>query len=374
MPVTYEPLDVNTDTTTTKTILHEVIPLTGTIISGTYNDENIKNFTHGMFQSVYDYPFLSSSANHIFDLTTAFDESSPLSGAVPHTQQAKRINIYNQFSQILLGYKDGTSTVEIFESDLDVTEDTAGRLMKEVFIVPFSRLTTKDQIKKGTFSMKLGTGSFLNPFSNNNADSILMLQDLSASDQGGTSPHVGGDYGLLFASSGSMTIDNGTANGAASDKAVGVLFYQAGIAVISSSVFNPSMVPADDFLVAVGGTAALSQSFSQALTGSSISASCDGLRNRIADISFNNSTEINSTIYFCRMPVNKFNYSSNPTYVDSTTGQIKVKNVASDLPIAYVASIGLYNTRNELLAVAKLSEPLKKTPQNELTIRVRLDY
>tara|TARA_Y100001937_G_scaffold64130_1_gene87767 strand:+ start:511 stop:1635 length:1125 start_codon:yes stop_codon:yes gene_type:complete len=374
MPVTYEPLDVNTDTTTTKTILHEVIPLTGTIISGTYNDENIKNFTHGMFQSVYDYPFLSSSANHIFDLTTAFDESSPLSGAVPHTQQAKRINIYNQFSQILLGYKDGTSTVEIFESDLDVTEDTAGRLMKEVFIVPFSRLTTKDQIKKGTFSMKLGTGSFLNPFSNNNADSILMLQDLSASDQGGTSPHVGGDYGLLFASSGSMTIDNGTANGAASDKAVGVLFYQAGIAVISSSVFNKSMVPNDDFLVAVGGTAALSQSFSQALTGSSISASCDGLRNRIGDISFNNSTEINSTIYFCRMPVNKFNYSSNPTYVDSTTGQIKVKNVASDLPIAYVASIGLYNTRNELLAVAKLSEPLKKTPQNELTIRVRLDY
>ncbi len=374
MPVTYEPLDVNTDTTTTKTILHEVIPLTGTIISGTYNDENIKNFTHGMFQSVYDYPFLSSSANHIFDLTTAFDESSPLSGAVPHTQQAKRINIYNQFSQILLGYKDGTSTVEIFESDLDVTEDTAGRLMKEVFIVPFSRLTTKDQIKKGTFSMKLGTGSFLNPFSNNNADSILMLQDLSASDQGGTSPHVGGDYGLLFASSGSMTIDNGTANGAASDKAVGVLFYQAGIAVVSSSVFNKSMVPDDDFLVAVGGTAALSQSFSQALTGSSISASCDGLRNRIGDISFNNSTEINSTIYFCRMPVNKFNYSSNPTYVDSTTGQIKVKNVASDLPIAYVASIGLYNTRNELLAVAKLSEPLKKTPQNELTIRVRLDY
>ena len=374
MPVTYEPLDVNTDTTTTKTILHEVIPLTGTIISGTYNDENIKNFTHGMFQSVYDYPFLSSSANHIFDLTTAFDESSPLSGAVPHTQQAKRINIYNQFSQILLGYKDGTSTVEIFESDLDVTDDTAGRLMKEVFIVPFSRLTTKDQIKKGTFSMKLGTGSFLNPFSSNSADSILMLQDLSASDQGGTSPHVGGNYGLLFASSGSMTIDNGTANGAASDKAVGVLFYQAGIAVISSSVFNKSMVPDDDFLVAVGGTAALSQSFSQALTGSSISASCDGLRNRIGDISFNNSTEINSTIYFCRMPVNKFNYSSNPTYVDSTTGQIKVKNVASDLPIAYVASIGLYNTRNELLAVAKLSEPLKKTPQNELTIRVRLDY
>ena len=38
MPVSYEPLNVNTDVTTTKTILHEVIPLTGSIVSGTYNE------------------------------------------------------------------------------------------------------------------------------------------------------------------------------------------------------------------------------------------------------------------------------------------------------------------------------------------------
>ena len=72
------------------------------------------------------------------------------------------------------------------------------------------------------------------------------------------------------------------------------------------------------------------------------------------------------------MPVNKFNYSANPTYVSGS--KIQVKNNASDLPVAYATTVGLYNARNELLAVAKLSEPLKKTPQNELTIRVRLDY
>ena len=60
------------DVTTTRTLLHEAIPLTGTILSGTYEDENIKNFTHGMFQSVYDYPYLSSSANHIFDITACY--------------------------------------------------------------------------------------------------------------------------------------------------------------------------------------------------------------------------------------------------------------------------------------------------------------
>jgi hypothetical protein len=54
--------------------------------------------------------------------------------------------------------------------------------------------------------------------------------------------------------------------------------------------------------------------------------------------------------------------------------KIRVKNIASDNPVAYVTTVGLYNSQNELLAVAKLSEPLKKSVDNELTIRVRLDY
>ena len=73
----YKTID-NNDITNTRTLLHEAIPITGTIVSGTYNlaatlgfgnETNIKNYAHGMFQSVYDYPYLSSSANHIFDLT-----------------------------------------------------------------------------------------------------------------------------------------------------------------------------------------------------------------------------------------------------------------------------------------------------------------
>ena len=80
MPKNYQLLNPNTDRTTTKTLLHEAIPLTGAIVSGTYgtfpNGGNIKNYTHGMFQSVYDYPYLSSSANHIFDITMGYDEGS----------------------------------------------------------------------------------------------------------------------------------------------------------------------------------------------------------------------------------------------------------------------------------------------------------
>ena len=105
---------------------------------------------------------------------------------------------------------------------------------------------------------------------------------------------------------------------------------------------------------------------------SSISGNCDALRHRIYSLSYNNTTEINSTIYFCRVPHNKYNYSSNPTY--TTNSKINVKNVASDQPRAYITTIGLYNSANELMGVAKLSEPLLKDPTNEITLRVRLDY
>jgi len=100
MPNQYQPFNLNTDITSTKTLLHEALPLTGTIYkfgTGSYIDENIKNFSHGQFQSVYDYPYLSSSANHIFDLTLGYDETSILSSSTS-IQNSKKINMYNQMT------------------------------------------------------------------------------------------------------------------------------------------------------------------------------------------------------------------------------------------------------------------------------------
>ena len=98
----------------------------------------------------------------------------------------------------------------------------------------------------------------------------------------------------------------------------------------------------------------------------------NGFRNRIYNISFNNTTELNSSIYFCRANHNEFNYSSSPTYLSAS--KIFVKENALDTPVSYITTVGLYSADSELLAVAKLSEPLKKDPTNEITLRVRLDY
>ena len=103
---------MNNDVVTTRTMLHEAIPITGTLISGTYgtyqSEENVRNYAHGMFQTVYDYPYLSSSANHIFDITVGYHSSSAIQDSA-NIQDSKKINIYNQFAQILVGYDTGSN-------------------------------------------------------------------------------------------------------------------------------------------------------------------------------------------------------------------------------------------------------------------------
>ena len=127
---------LNDDVVSTRTLLHEAIPLTGTIVSGTYTgDSNIKNYAHGMFQSVYDYPYLSSSANHVFDITVGLSPQSNLSQSSPlgESQQPKKINIYNQMAQMLVGYKED-GTIREFDQDGDLS---GGTKLREVVFVNF---------------------------------------------------------------------------------------------------------------------------------------------------------------------------------------------------------------------------------------------
>jgi len=77
-------------------------------------------------------------------------------------------------------------------------------------------------------------------------------------------------------------------------------------------------------------------------------------------------------VYFCRLNHGEFNCSSNSSYTDAD-GKIVVKDLPSQLPKAYVTTIGLYSADNELLAVAKTSQALEKSPKNEIVIQVRLD-
>jgi len=355
---------LNNDIKSTRTLLHEAIPITGSIVSGTYgtfpNGGNIKNYAHGMFQSIYDYPYLSSSANHIFDLTVGFSADSALSKSNPalNVQQTKKINMYNQMAAVLMGY-DTEGSVIRFDADGDLSVASSTDKMNECIFVNFARLLQKDEIKKGSFSMQVG-GAVSYPVANSD---LLTFTDTGAQTDYRINS-AAGEFAILTCSIGGAFVDGGITK-------AGLIFYQAGVIVLTSSIFQGgstgSLAGDVDFLGDAGAT-----TISGALTGTNISGCCDSFRHRIEDVAFNNTTELNSTIHFCRINSSDYNYSSNPSYLSSS--QIFVKNSQMDAPVSFMTTVGLYSADNELLAVAKLSEPLKKDPTNEMIVRVRLDY
>ena len=361
------------DVATTRTLLHEAIPITASIVSGTYNDENIKYFAHGMYEAVYDYPYLSSSANHIFDITLGYSADCDFSSAtrvihdsadtVASEQNAKKLNIYNQMAQVLVGY-DVSGSIQEF--DFSGSTAPSGEKMKSAYFINFSRLLSKDEIKKDSFRLKFFSfynhdGAF-DPDARD-VDSRITIGDYGAQTTYKTNSPAG-EYALLYTSSQDIGTDPNNA-------VMGHLYYQAGIAVLGT-VMIAGFAPTSDKDGAANFTS-ITASAGALIKSGTIDQAANAFRFALDYISFNNTTELNSSIYFCRANNTEFNYSSNPTYLSQSQIVVKGNNAMAN-PVSYVTSVGLYSPDNELLAVAKLSEPLKKSPSNELTLRVRLDY
>ena len=89
-----------------------------------------------------------------------------------------------------------------------------------------------------------------------------------------------------------------------------------------------------------------------------------------------NVKRVSTNHYFVRVPSNHANYTSNPTYIVDTgdqRGRILYECFVEN-PVTYVTTVGLYNSSKELLAVAKLSKPVKKTPQTDILVKIRLNW
>lgn len=364
------------DVASTKTLIYESIPVTGTLISSSvYLDSNIKTYsqTHGMFQTVYDYPVLSASANSLFSITSGRSNYGG-STVTSSVQDTAKKTIYNQFSKVLLPL-DSSGGILRFDNNGTNAE---GTYLDNLYFLNFSRLLVKDEIKKGSFSIVIGGGAIATPFTGK-----ITIADFSGSVNSLPDSPTG-DIGFLYPSAISGLAP---ASGLAlpSNTPVGLIFYQAGIVALSPYI----LVASSSTLPTVGNSTFNSNTLgllSTALTVSgstgkigdvfvsgTIDTAANILRSRIENIQFNNTTELNSTIYFCRLHNNEFNYSSNPTYLSGSEIRVKAGNPLN-APVSYFTSVGLYSPDDQLLAVAKLSEPLRKSPSEELILRVRLDY
>jgi len=112
-----------------------------------------------------------------------------------------------------------------------------------------------------------------------------------------------------------------------------------------------------------------------------LSANTDGLNpeklfsslSQGSSFTLNSEETISSDFIFIRSRNSEFNYSENPSFIKGSTGEV-VYDYFIDNPQVYPTTVGLYNDQQELLAVAKLSKPIKKDKKSELNIRVKLDY
>ena len=77
--------------------------------------------------------------------------------------------------------------------------------------------------------------------------------------------------------------------------------------------------------------------------------------------------------YFCRIRAEEYNFSSNHTFVSGSKNKIRAADMHGN-PTTFITGVGLYNSAGQLLAIAKLSKPLKKTFASEATIKVKLTY
>jgi len=79
------------------------------------------------------------------------------------------------------------------------------------------------------------------------------------------------------------------------------------------------------------------------------------------------------SIFFCRALNDEFNYSNNPTYVNSD-GSIKQSVLDLGEGLSYISTVGIYDDENNLLAVANINPVEKKDFENECLFKVAITY
>jgi hypothetical protein len=124
----------------------------------------------------------------------------------------------------------------------------------------------------------------------------------------------------------------------------------------------------------------------------SLNRGLDGNPNNGAFMQARSTEFIPAQQIFVRVKNQEFNYTNNPTFVftrkeakelaansegtqtaSDIEGRVRYEDFFSD-PKTYITTVGLYNDRNELLAVAKLSNPISKTFDSEMLIKIKIDF
>ena len=264
--------------------------------------------------------------------------------------------VYSQYRLLLLNPGDTTFTFG------------DGTSSDSIYAINYNRARLKDRLDPGNWQLTLAqlsgstvpnashTGS--NVKVNTPTPNFITLIDDSGDVNNTGTLGSGNVYNIV---SGSLT--NGIFNPSA-PRYYGLMYPSLGVVILNDAILNTSA----SFNTVSGSNVAgdnawkLFTSISGAMTSSVNYA-----------MQARNIETITSTHYFVRVKNGEYNFSNNPTFTTGSVGEFSQATFIGD-PKTYLTTIGMYNDRQELLAVAKLSQPIQKSFSIETLIKVKLDF
>jgi hypothetical protein len=314
----------------------------------------------------------TSSKNHYYEVTDCDSCGKTPYFAVAYGHNAGSGSVWSD------GELNDTPTRAIYSQyrlmalDMPQTEFTfytngVATSSKDVYVINFSRTGMSDRVDPGNWEIalaELNGGAYANNvFTGSNVEvssSSKILTFIDDSDDRSDSiscthdPYV--SYDIVSGSlNGGLFVTN-------NKHTYGVVYPNLGVIVLDPYKLNTEL----GFNTVTGSNIAGDNAFKlfTSISGSGTLGSYMKARN----VQYKTTNH-----YFVRVSAPLANYSNNPTYVGGGSGEF-LHACYDKNPQTYITSIGLYDDFNQLLAIAKLSRPINKSFDNDVLIKIRLNW
>lgn len=252
--------------------------------------------------------------------------------------------VYAQYKQILLEQDDAQFTF--------VSSSTAGTHdSDDIYVINISRARYKEKMDAGNWSLQLSGSNGLFTF---------------IDDSGKKFSDTVGKAGRVFnIASGSLNLGSQAeatieSTYASNGEGYGLFYPDQGLLIL-----NPSALAST-----IGSEISPSLDVDAEYQNHKLLWNSIKLTN---DFQARRTENVSTSHYFVRATNREFNYSNNPTFVSGSDGSFSESTFTTD-PKTFITTVGLYSDANELIAVAKTSQPIAKSFDKEVLIKVKLDF
>jgi hypothetical protein len=327
-------------------------------------------FTDGGFNSeatmssCFTSSFQSENSKLYYTDVTAFDESANdiqfslvyanklgLGSTVFGNRETDTPSKSNYTQYIHMVSDNGQNDIKFY------TNGSVVENQNDFYVINFNNKTIKDRIDVGNFQISLMD-------LNDETHHITLIDnsgDLVNNKYYTDSPYFSFNMVSGSLSDGIHSSGEGNAKTNTNFTTYGEIYPNLGLVILDSTKLNSEL---NFTTVTSSNTFAKNEmNLFESISGSMSSGNSMYLRNSVRRV---------STHFFARVPHTEANYTNNPTFSKTRTDGVIINKRFGNDPVTYVTTVGLYNDNNELLAVGKLSKPMKKTRETELLLEIKL--